>query len=53
MTIRKYLIVLLTASILAGSLYGQDLPKSLYADQKARRIGDVLTILLMERANAR
>jgi len=53
MTFRKYLMVLLTASILTGNLYGQDLPKSLYADQKARRIGDMLTILIMERAIAK
>ncbi len=53
MKIRKYLIALLTASLLTGSLFGQALPKSLFADQKARRIGDMLTILIMEAANAK
>ncbi|MFB0515237.1 MAG: flagellar basal body L-ring protein FlgH [Candidatus Neomarinimicrobiota bacterium] len=32
--------------------YGQEAPRSLYADQKARGIGDVVTILVSETANA-
>jgi len=32
--------------------YGQEVPHSLYADRKARGVGDVVTILITETANA-
>ncbi|UCD38215.1 MAG: flagellar basal body L-ring protein FlgH [Fidelibacterota bacterium] len=41
-------VVLMTA----GLSYGQETSFSLYADRKARRIGDVVTILVSENANA-
>lgn len=37
----------------AGSLYRSDAPMALFADQRARRPGDVLTILLRENTQAR
>ena len=39
--------------LVAGAVsYGQELPRSLYADRKARGAGDVVTILVAETANA-
>lgn len=35
-----------------GSLYQRNYAISLYSDQRARRIGDVITIMLQERTNA-
>lgn len=35
-----------------GSIYDAGTALSLYEDQKARRVGDVLTVLLVERTNA-
>ena len=36
----------------AGVSFGQDAPPSLFADRKARAIGDVVTVLISEIANA-
>ena len=36
----------------AAVLFGQDRPPSLYADRKARNVGDVVTVLIKEIANA-
>ncbi|GAF91551.1 unnamed protein product [marine sediment metagenome] len=39
--------------LIAGNLvYGQEVPFSLYADRKARRVGDMVTVLVSETANA-
>jgi len=39
--------------LVAGNLvYGQEVPLSLYADRKARREGDMVTVLVSETANA-
>lgn len=42
----------LTMLLCANAASGQIAPPSLYADQKARGIGDMVTILVMESANA-
>ncbi|MCH7575650.1 MAG: flagellar basal body L-ring protein FlgH [Candidatus Marinimicrobia bacterium] len=44
--------LLLTMLLSSSSALGQIAPPSLYADQKARGIGDMVTILIMENAKA-
>ena len=39
-------------SISDGSLYQKNYAMSLYSDQRARRIGDVITVMLQEQTNA-
>lgn len=43
-------LVLLTTGV---GLYGQEVPPSLFSDRKARVVGDMVTILVMETANAK
>ncbi len=43
-------LVLLTTDL---GLYGQEVPPSLYSDRKARIVGDMVTILVTETANAK
>lgn len=43
-------LVMLTTGV---SLHGQEVPPSLYSDRKARIVGDMVTILVTETANAK
>ena len=46
------LTILITMSPIGSAALGQIAPPSLYADQKARDVGDMVTIIVMESANA-
>ncbi len=48
----KRLMILLVAMGIFTSVSGQDAPPSLFADLKARRVGDIVTIIITESANA-
>jgi len=47
------LTLLLVELMAVGGLSAQEAPRSLYSDQKARVVGDMVMILVMENANAR
>ncbi|MCK4578850.1 MAG: flagellar basal body L-ring protein FlgH [Candidatus Marinimicrobia bacterium] len=46
-------LILLTLSSTLSNLHGQTSPPTLYADHKARSIGEMVTILVTESANAK
>ena len=48
----KRLMILLAAMGLFTSLSGQEAPPSLFADLKARQVGDMVTVIIAESANA-
>lgn len=53
LSIPVYRLIPALIILTAGSLsYGQETPRSLYADQKARGEGDIVTVLILETANA-
>lgn len=48
----NWLYMVFIPLVMAVVGYGQEVPHSLYADRKARGVGDVVTILITETANA-
>ena len=53
LTRMNWLLPILFLLTTGAGLYGQEIPPSLYSDRKARVVGDMVTILVTEMANAK